>query len=62
VVEVFTGLLLRSRMSVAGAIGTAMGSPQIGELFSLGSSDSTAERRGSGWRTRLSRWFGLTTG
>jgi hypothetical protein len=62
VVEVFTGLLLRSRMSVAGAIGTAMGSPRIGELFSLGSSVSTVERRGNGWRTRLSRWFGRTTG
>ena len=61
VVEVFTGLLLRSRMSVAGAVGTAMGSPLIGEFFYPGFNDSTAARRGSGWRKRLSRWFGLSS-
>ena len=65
VIEVFTGLLLRRRMSVAGATGTAMGmkdgtNPWTGAMFSPGSSGSTAEPRGSGWRKRLSRLFGLT--
>lgn len=60
VAEVFTGLLLRSRMDVAGAIAKAMGSPQIGELFSQGFNGSTAAPRDSGWRTRLSRLFGRT--
>lgn len=60
VAEVFTALLLRSRISVAGAIGTAIGNPRIGELFSPGFSGSTAAPRGSGWRTRLSRLFGRT--
>lgn len=62
VTEVFTALLLRSRMRVAGATGAAMGSPPIGEMFSPGFSASTAAGRGSGWRTRLSRWFGRTSG
>lgn len=60
VAEVFTALLLRSRMSVAGAIGTAMGNPQIGALFSPGFNASMADRRASGWRARLSRLFGRT--
>ena len=60
VVEVFTALLLRSRMRVAGATGTAMGSPLIGEMFSPGFSDSTAATGGNGWKARLSRWFGRT--
>lgn len=60
VVEVFTGLLLRNRMSVAGAIQTATGSQLIGALFSLGSSVSTEARQAGGWKQRLSRWFGLT--
>lgn len=60
VVEVFIALLLRSRMSIAGAIGTAMGNPLIGALFSQGSSGSTAAPHVSGWRTLLSRWFGPT--
>lgn len=60
VAEVFIGLLLRSRMGVAGAIAKAMGSSQIGELFSQGFNGSTAATRGSGWRARLSRLFGRT--
>lgn len=59
VVEVFTGLLLGRKMRVAGAAGKAMGSPSIGEMFSLGSSGSMAAPRASGWRTRLLRSFGL---
>lgn len=60
VVEVFTGLLLRSKMRVAGATKAAMGdlsSRLIGEIFSPGSSAFTAARPASGWRTRLWRWF-----
>jgi len=60
VVEVFIALLLRSRMSVAGAIGTAMGSPLIGALLSPNSSGSTAAPRASGWRALLSRLSGHT--
>ncbi len=62
VVEVFTGLLLRNRMSVAGAIQTATGSPLIGALFSLASNVSTAAPPERGWKTLLSRWFGRTPG
>lgn len=66
VVELFTGLLLRSRMRVAGAVsaatsgGTDLTSQLIGEIFSPGSPASMAAPRASGWRRRLSRWFGLT--
>jgi hypothetical protein len=62
VVEVFTGLLLRGRMGVAGAIGAAMGDPRIGELFSPGYSGSTAGAHASGWRGRLWRWFSPSRG
>lgn len=61
VAEVFTGLLLRSRMRVAGATATAMGNPQIGEAFSLASSGFMAAIRAPGWWTRLWRWSGLTS-
>ena len=61
VVEVFTGLLLQTRMRVAGATATAMGqNPSTGESYSRGLAGSTAGARASGWRTRLSRWFGST--
>lgn len=62
VVAVFTGLLLRGRAGVVRAITKAMGSPPTGVTSFPGSSASTAERRASGWRTRLWRWFKLTLG
>ena len=62
VIEVFTGLLLRGRMSAAGAIGTALGHLSTGASSFPGSSASTAAGRASGWRTCLSRWFGRTPG
>lgn len=62
VVEVFFVLLLRSRMGVAGAtttiMGTGIGERPTGAKSSPGSSGSTADRPGSGWKARLSRWFG----
>ena len=60
VVEVFTGLLLRSKMRVVGATQVAVGnlsSQLIGEIFSPGSSGFTVAPPASGWRTRLWRWF-----
>jgi len=60
VVEVFTALLLRRRMGVAGAAQKAMGDLSIGASSFPGFSDFTAAPRGSGWRKRLSRWFRLT--
>lgn len=60
VVEVFTGLLLRNRMGVAGATARAMGNSQIGESFSHAFNGSTADHRQVGWWTRLWRWFGLS--
>jgi len=68
VVDLFTGLLLRRAMRVAGAMQKAAGmemaseseSRPIGARFSRGSSVSTADRRPSGWSDALQRWFGLT--
>lgn len=60
VAEVFTGLLLRGRMSVAGATAKAMGSRQTGDQLFRAFSDFTAETSGSGWRKRLLGWFGRT--
>ncbi len=60
VIEVFTGLLLRARLGVAEASAKAIGNLPTGAIFSRGSSGSTAARRGSGWKTRLWRWFGLS--
>jgi len=62
VVEVFTALLLRSRMGAAGAMRNAMGSLLGGENSFPGFSGSTAARPGSGWRTRLWRWFSPARG
>lgn len=58
--DVFTGLLLRNRLGVAGAIAKAAGLPWTGASTSPGSSASTADSRNGGWRKRLSRWFGLS--
>lgn len=62
VVEVFTALLLRSRMAVAGATARAMGTeaavPTGASLFP-GFSGSSADRPASGWKKRLCHWFGL---
>jgi hypothetical protein len=60
VAEVFTVLLLRSRLGVAGAIAKAVASPSTGATWSPGSSASTAGTPGGGWRKRLARWFALT--
>lgn len=60
VVDVFTGLLLRNKLGVAGAMATAMGVPQIGERLSLASSGSSAATPAGGWSARLRRWFGRT--
>ena len=55
VVEVFTGLLLRRRAGVAGAVRTAMGSPSTGASSFPGSSGSTAGAPAPGWRRFLRR-------
>lgn len=73
VVQVFTGLLLRNRLRVAGATQKAMAAGMtgaaaggtiealanqlIGASFSPGSSASTAAPRATGWRARLSQLF-----
>lgn len=58
IVDVFTGLLLRKKLGVAGAIATAMGGPPIGEtLFPAFSASLAAPPRG-GWLKRLRGWFG----
>lgn len=64
IIEVFSALLLRETLHLAGAIETAAGpkaralvSP-IGEPSSPGSSASTAAPRPTGFIARLSRWFG----
>lgn len=69
--DVFTGLLLRNRLGVAGAIAKAAGlgaaglgtaenneGPPIGERQFRAWSDFMAERQGGGWMKRLRRWFG----
>lgn len=58
IVDVFTGLLLRNKLGVAGAMATAMGDPRIGAMLFPGSSASTEASRAGGWRARLRRWFG----
>lgn len=73
IADVFTGLLLRTRLGVAGAIAKAAGmetpgrglveawnSISTGGSSSPGSSVSTAARRNGGWKMRLARWFGLS--
>lgn len=60
IVDVFTGLLLRNKLGVAGAMATAAGVPQIGERLSRASSASTAGTPAGGWRTLLRRLFGRT--
>lgn len=65
VADVFSGLLMRNKLGVAGAMATAMGTGQgLADLLTgasglPGSSASTAGRRNGGWRKRLARWFGL---
>lgn len=64
--DVFTGLLLRNRLGVAGAIakaaglGTAENSASLptGERLSPASSASSADSRNGGWLRPLRRWFG----
>ena len=58
IVDVFTGLLLRNKLGVAGAMATAMGSLPTGVSPFPGFSDSTAATRTGGWRARLRGWFG----
>lgn len=72
IADVFTGLLLRNRLGVAGAIakaagvemqaqtgiGQMMGALWTGASSSPGSSGSMAVRPHGGWKTRLARWFG----
>lgn len=60
IADVFTGLLLRNRLGVAGAIAKAAGMPSTGAIFSPGSSASTAASPAGGFMKRLWRWFGLT--
>jgi hypothetical protein len=63
--DVFTGLLLRNRLGVAGAIAKAAGlakeateSLPTGERPYPVSSVSSAESRSGGWLKPLRRWFG----
>jgi hypothetical protein len=64
--DVFTGLLLRNRLGVAGAIAKAAGlgttetseSLPTGERPSRASSASLAGTRDGGWMKPLRRWFG----
>lgn len=61
VIEVFTGLLLQTKLRVAGATATAMGTnPSTGESFSRALAGFTEAAPATGWRARLSRWCGLT--
>lgn len=64
VVSVFTALLLRHRMGVAGATAKAIGattaSLSTGGLSFQGFNGSTAGTRANGWRARLSAWFART--
>src|SRR3546814_10808200 len=61
IVDVFTGLLLQSKLRVAGAIGAAAGLP-IGARSSPASRASLVVRLASGFTTRLRRWFGRICG
>ncbi|GAM04804.1 hypothetical protein [Novosphingobium sp. MBES04] len=61
ITDVFTGLLLRNRLGVAGAIARAAGveaNLPTGAMSSPGSSASMAATRSGGWSARLSRMFG----
>jgi hypothetical protein len=71
IADVFTGLLLRNRLGVAGAIAKAAGvdmmtgqmmaqtvGPSTGASSSPGSSGSMAAIPRGGWTMRLARWFG----
>ncbi|MEL6485648.1 MAG: hypothetical protein AAFQ13_00695 [Pseudomonadota bacterium] len=67
IVQVFTALLMRTAISVAGAMHMAAGTTpeiahpmQIGGALFPGSSGSTAAPRESGWRRFLLYWFGLS--
>jgi hypothetical protein len=62
VADVFTGLLLHTRLGVAGAMAKAMGIPDqpIGESSSPASSASMVEPQNGGLWTRLLRWFART--
>ena len=60
IVDVFTALLLGSRLGVAGAMEKAMGlASSTGGIASPGSSGSTAATPDGGWLKRLLRWCGL---
>lgn len=58
IIDVFTGLLLRKKLMVAGAMATATGQlpAWIGASSSPGFSGSTADGRRTGWRRFLPRW------
>lgn len=69
VIDLFTGLLLHTKLKVAGAMQMAMGqeptlmpmgAAPIGARSFPGSSGFMAEHRATGWRTRLRRWLGRT--
>jgi hypothetical protein len=65
IADVFTGLLLRNRLGVAGAIAKAAGVTMpteisIGANSFPGSSSSTAAIPAGGWKKRLARWCGLS--
>lgn len=69
ITDVFTGLLLRTRLGVAGAIAKAAGMEMalqngadlsIGANLFRGSSASTAATPSGGWKKRLARWCGLS--
>lgn len=59
IVDVFTGLLVRSKLGVAGALAKALDQQSIGGSASPAFSDSMAASPIGGWRKRLARWFGL---
>lgn len=58
IIDLFTGLLLRSKLKVAGAMTAAAGEAPgwIGALSSPVSSGSTADGRRTGWRRFLPAW------
>lgn len=60
VADVFTGLLLRNKLGVAGAMATAMGKNRIGAKLYPDFSDFSGDRPRGGWIRRLLRWCGLT--
>ncbi|PTR11759.1 MULTISPECIES: hypothetical protein [unclassified Novosphingobium] len=58
IADVFTGLLLRNRLGVAGAIAKAAGVPlSTGAKSSPSSSGSMVASHNGGWLKRLLRWF-----